>query len=71
MNPGLGPLTGNHQLDGLYSGPSISHTVHLSRQQEKANGDVFLLPAGGVHRGGDVSAAAGDGCGLHLPHEAN
>ena len=31
MNPGFGPLKGNHQLDGS-RGHSISHSLHLSHR---------------------------------------
>ena len=32
MNPGFGPLGGNHQLDGLSWGHSISQSLHLSHR---------------------------------------
>ena len=33
MNPGFGPLKGNHQWDGVSWGHSISHSPPLSHQQ--------------------------------------
>ena len=45
MNPGFGPLKGNHQLDGLSRGHSNSHSLHGAPTSfvSRARGDDMIF----------------------------